>query len=307
MIPPHHHPRLRAQFRCGWSLLELLVVIGMMGVLLAIAVPAVQRIRDVGARVKCASNLRQLALAIHLYSDVRNELPQGCNYPFRPSPLQLVGQVGLSWQTSILPYIEQGEVWRLAWQAQQQDPRGHSELHAQVRIRSIAPFLCPTESRQLGGYTEHFRWALTTYLGVAGTGVRRNDGMFHPNYSVHFADIRDGASHTLMIGERPPGPKGMDGAWYAGWGDTVCTVSQILPGRHSGGIPLGAVDCLPSENSLRPGTPDNSCDLTHFWSFHSGGVNFAFADASVRFLRYTQAKILPALATRAGGEIVVLD
>ena len=55
-----------------------------------------------------------------------------------------------------------------------------------------------------------------------------------------------------------------------------------------------------------PGEPDNMCDTFHFWSRHPGGANFAFADGSVRFLRYEADPILPALATRAGNEAVAV-
>jgi prepilin-type processing-associated H-X9-DG protein len=48
------------------------------------------------------------------------------------------------------------------------------------------------------------------------------------------------------------------------------------------------------------------CDALHFWSLHSGGANFAFADGSVRFLRYSADDVMPALATRAGGEVVAI-
>jgi prepilin-type processing-associated H-X9-DG protein len=51
---------------------------------------------------------------------------------------------------------------------------------------------------------------------------------------------------------------------------------------------------------------NNACDQFHFWSLHSGGGNFLYADASVHFLSYTAAKVLPLLATRAGGEVVEL-
>ena len=62
-------------------------------------------------------------------------------------------------------------------------------------------------------------------------------------------------------------------------------------------------DCIPA---FGPGRTDNPCDMYHFWSLHSGGANFAFADDSVQFLPYSVRGILPALATRAGGETASL-
>ena len=109
-----------------------------------------------------------------------------------------------------------------------------------------------------------------------------------------------------MIGERPPGPKGDPGAWYAAWGHGVCPLSQILAAGKIAPS-LDGVDCPPSLSPLRPGRLEDPCHTKHFWSLHAGGANFAFADGSVRFLAYRQSEILPALATRAGGEVVSAD
>jgi prepilin-type processing-associated H-X9-DG protein len=289
------------------TLVETLVVIAIVAVVVGLTVPAVQRVRDAGARLKCASNLRQLALAVHLFADVRQQLPKGCDYPFLRSPNQLLTQTGLSWQTSILPYVEQNALWRLAWEAHRQDPRGHAALHGVVKAKTVPVYLCPSEPRQMGGYGNGLEWGLTSYLGVAGTGVWKNDGVFHRNYAIRFADIPDGTSTTLMIGERPAGPKGIYGGWYAEWGSSVCQLAQILPAGSNDWIPFEGRGCRLSVRALRPGEFDNACDVNHFWSLHLGGAHFAFADGSVRFLTYARSEVLPALATRAGGESVNIE
>jgi prepilin-type processing-associated H-X9-DG protein len=132
--------------------------------------------------------------------------------------------------------------------------------------------------------------------------------MFHPNYSVRFAEVRDGTSNTLLIGERPPGPDGFYGGWYGAWGYTVCPVSQIRPASpNARGALDGSTDCDLSFGPLRPGRIEDPCDVVHFWSLHVGGANFAFADGSVRFLPYNWSEVLRALATRAGGEVIEFD
>ncbi|MBI3407848.1 MAG: DUF1559 domain-containing protein [Planctomycetes bacterium] len=72
-------------------------------------------------------------------------------------------------------------------------------------------------------------------------------------------------------------------------------------------IPGNPYSCPPGPYSFSPGSLTEQCDMFHFWSLHSGGANFAFADGSVRFLSYSAAPIMPALATRAGGEVVNLE
>lgn len=145
---------------------------------------------------------------------------------------------------------------------------------------------------------------MTSYLGVAGTERHQEDGIFHKNLAVRISDITDGTSNTLMIGERPAGPNGIYAGWYAWWGSSVCRSAQILPVGPNDWIPREGVGCRPEPISFRPGQIGNACDLNHYWSPHSTGANFAFADGSVRFLRYDADPIMPALATRAGGESV---
>ena len=68
----------------------------------------------------------------------------------------------------------------------------------------------------------------------------------------------------------------------------------------------GLVDCPRGPYEYGPGRADNNCDMFHFWSHHSGGGNFLFADGSVHFLSYSAKSVLRALSTRAGGEAVTL-
>src|SRR6266545_6854668 len=289
--------------RSAFTLLELLVVLAILAVLVGLLVPAIQRARDAAERTACAANLRQLAAAVHLYAGAHEYLPQGCAYPFAGSLRRPVNyQSGISWHTSILPHLDQAELWRLAWAAHQEDPIGHtSPQHDWILAQQIPIFLCPAEARQQGTNGLSLVWGLTSYQGVAGTGVRHHDGMFHPHYFVRFAGVRDGTSNTLLIGERPPGPQGYFGGWYSAEGYTRCAASQIRPAAanaHGSSSPTGGGDCGRAVGPLRPGQLDDWCDVVHFWSLHVGGANFAFADGSVRFLPYNWPEVLPALATR---------
>jgi prepilin-type processing-associated H-X9-DG protein len=288
----------------GVTLLETVVVLALVGVLMALLVPAVLRVRDAAARTACASNLRQLAFGVHLYADAHGNLPQGCAYPALRDSRDYLSQAGFSWHTSILPYVEQDDLWQLAWAAYIEDPSARSPLHSAVEARTVSVFLCPSEARRTGG-GNGAPCGLTCYEGVAGTGVDNRDGLFHRNFTIRFTDITDGTANTLMIGERPPGPQGEFGAWYTGWAHTVCQLSAILPAKTLNRWDPDHCSFIPG--ALRPGRIDDPCDLVHFWSLHLRGANFAFADGSVRFLPYSASAVLPALATRAGGEIVSGD
>ncbi len=293
----------------GFTLIEVVVVLAIIALVSGLVLVAVQRTRDAAARASCASRLRQLALGVHMYADTGRALPKGCDYPYASSPQDILIQTGLSWHTSILPFVEQPTLWSRSLAAQRADPTGESREHGVVASAVITVFLCPSEPRQRG--TDIFNtdgWGLTSYQGVAGTGIHREDGVFHRNYPVRFADITDGTTSTLMIGERPPGPQGLFGIWYASTGYGQCIFSQLLPAAHVALVPgMATSNCLPLTPAYKPSQPDDYCAVGHYWSMHSGGANFAFADGSVRFIRYSAAELLPALATRAGGEVVSLD
>jgi prepilin-type N-terminal cleavage/methylation domain-containing protein/prepilin-type processing-associated H-X9-DG protein len=286
----------------GFTLVEAIVVLAILGILIALTLPAVQLVRSAAVRTQCAANLRQLALGVHHYAAAHGPLPQGCAYLDHTDPRYYQGQPGLSWLTSTLPYVEQDALWQRTWEANVQDPSGQSPLHLVVGATPVPSFLCPAEVRQLGGGPDIGHWGLTSYQGVAGTSIWRQDGMFHKDFTVRFTDVTDGTSSTLMIGERPSGPDGSYGSWYSEWGHTLCPLAATLSaGTYNSWQPDG---CGIVAGPLRPGRLDDTCAVTHFWSLHRNGANFAFADGSVRFLPNSASGILPALATRAGGEVV---
>jgi prepilin-type N-terminal cleavage/methylation domain-containing protein len=160
--------------RAGVTLLEVLVTLAILGLLLGLLLPAVQRVRATAARGSCQSRMRELAIAVHQYGDVHVSLPAGCDYPFATDDEAPLKQVGLSWHTSILPFIEQNALWRLGWEAHRTDPIGNHVIHDQVRAIVVPVFLCPADSRSTGRTHRGVVWALADYLGLAGTGVRTN-------------------------------------------------------------------------------------------------------------------------------------
>jgi prepilin-type processing-associated H-X9-DG protein len=193
---------------------------------------------------------------------------------------------------------------------------GSFELHdpAGVPIRHpamsqpIQVFGCPADGRT----REPQRWldlsvGLTSYLGVSGTNVFRKDGVLFADSQIRLHDIADGVSQTLLVGERPPYPNLGWGLWYTGlWGQKDGSCANLLGVREPDlllGLP-GHMDPYPGPSHFRPGSLSNLGDAFHYWSLHSGGANFLFADGSVRFLPYAADSILPALATRAAGDVI---
>src|SRR5207244_2898670 len=142
--------------------------------------------------------------------------------------------------------------------------------------------------------------------GVEGTNQTTKDGVLFLDSRVRLEDVKDGTSHTLMVGERPPSADLVFGWWYAGWGQSKDGSGDMVLGVRERYVSDLAPGCPRGPYAYGPGKVNNQCDTFHFWSTHIGGAHFLFADGSVHFLLYSAAPLLPALATRAGGESVTV-
>ena len=186
--------------RYGATLIEILVVASVVAVFVGLLAAAVQQARASAARAACANNLRQLVVAVHGYVAQGGPLPRGCEYP-APTRQQINVNTGMSWQTSLLPSLGEPAVWANAVAAFAADPAGNQpSLHAKAATAAPAVFRCPSETLATNAVTG---FGLTSYQGVAGTSLRREDGVFHQWVLLRYADLTDGASNTLMAGERP--------------------------------------------------------------------------------------------------------
>ncbi len=287
------------RLRRGFTLVEMLAVIGIIAILIGLLLPAIQRIREAASRTRCLNNLHQIGLALSLYHDAHHVLPPGVRangpdpYPF------------MSWNTRLLPFLEQGPLWAQAQEAFALNRAFNFDPpHPLAVVLSI--YACSSDPRtftaaSIGG----FRVALTSYLGVQGTNQFRLDGVLYLDSAIRFTDITDGTSNTLMVGERPASADLMLGWWYGGWGLNQDGSADLVLGaleRNFGGLANGA--CPPGPYTYGPGGFNDPCAAFHFWSPHSGGAQFLFADGSGHFVPYSAAPIMPALATRGGGEAV---
>jgi prepilin-type N-terminal cleavage/methylation domain-containing protein/prepilin-type processing-associated H-X9-DG protein len=302
MAAPHATSRT-VGCRRGLSLVELLVVIAIVSVLIGLILAAVQRVRATAARVRCADHLRQLGVALHGYHGAHGQLPPGMSYREEKDP-----QPFLSWLARLLPHVEQNALWQQTEEAFRQDRNFLTPAHA-ARGVVVPLFTCPADPRTAtpsGKDITGHPVALTSYLGVEGQNAGLADGLLYLDSRHRLADATDGASNTLLVGERPPSADLNLGWWYAGWGQRKNGDAEFLLGTRTRCYNRFRASCDEGPYHFTPGKFDNPCDTFHFWSPHPGGAHFLFADGSVRFLRYSADPIMPALASRAGGEPVGL-
>ncbi len=292
--------RLRPGTRHGLSLVELLVAIAIIAVLIGLTLGGVQKVRAAAAKAECQNRAKQIGLALHSYHDARGELPPGHSYLGGKDPLP-----HLSWMTRLLPYVEQQALWDETLRAFATNPSFQSPPHQPILGRPQPVFVCSADGRAAEAKDfRSFRAAFSSYLGVSGTSSGRRDGLLYTDSKTKFAFVTDGLSSTLAVGERPPSLGGEFGWWYAGWGQAKDGSTDSVLGVREVKTIVSYPACPPGPYSFTSVGIGTACDFLRFWSYHAGGANFVFCDGSVRFLTYSADSILPALATRAGGEVV---
>ncbi len=288
----------RRSSRDGFTVIELIVAIGILVACVGLLLTAVQRARASATRLYCTNNLKQMGLALQHYHDSYSVFPPGCSYFGGKDPYP-----HMAWMARLLPYIEQEPLWREAVNAYAQAKFFEDLPHLPVIGQVLNVFACPSDGRSSTAAPLRINIALTSYQGIEGINQLNHDGMLYLDSRVRIGDVTDGTSNTLLVGERPPSADLRFGWWYAGWGQEKDGSGDSVLGVME--FNFSVASCGPGPYSFSAGSTGNQCDLFHYWSLHSGGANFLFVDGSVHFLAYSDASIMTALATRAGHEVPV--
>ena len=317
--------------RRGFTLIELLVVIAIIGILIALLLPAVQKVREAANRSACQNNLKQIGLAIHNYHDIYHAIP--------PSRLDRHG--GLAWTVLLLPYIEQENFYRQwnlnHWYYAQGATQAESDA---IRETQVKLYYCPSRRQppllSLSGDRPDMTWAgarlnypgaLGDYAGCEGDDMNLDENASftggngamvlagNPTYvktglkdlpwtllswtsQTRFETITDGLSNTFLVGEKhvQMGKFGMNTGQ-----DSTSTDgdSSIYNGDDSWVVSRAAGPKSPLATS-----PDEPFNF-QFGSYHPGICQFLLGDGSVRAVsNSTPATTLSLLARRDDGQPV---
>ena len=262
--------------RRGFTLLELLVVIAIIAVLIGLLLPAVQKVREAAARLKCQNNLKQLGLAAHAYHDANQRFPVGVSMPYaQASNDPLTGGIGNpfgpNWAVYLLPYIEQTALFQQAnvtsypGTANTANLASYSRAWRGVRGQSLPTMLCPSDAgasappfTDPNGRLPEGGWARGNYACNGGTAdadhhIRGDSAVNNPPYlgvakgpvmSIEFgttiSGVTDGTSSTFLFHEVRIGVNANDyrGTWAFGFPGA----SVVVAGRDTNPTPNNRLD-----------------------------------------------------------------
>jgi prepilin-type processing-associated H-X9-DG protein len=293
-----------------------LLVIAIIGILIALLLPAVQAAREAARRAQCTANLRQIGIGLHNFHGARGMFPVG-QYNTMEADTTYFNRGG--WWQKLLPFVEEEALFESTEAYAQTNP---SYITYAPNNTDVVPlFMCPSDPAGPKTYT-----AYSQGQGFHGNYVLcGGSDYFNPSYSpkgnqlngifyvlskTRLRDVSDGSSHTLLGAELnlspdvPPSTDDGRGRYWNSW-DGNNLFSTVLPPNTS--VPDYTLLCIsipraPCNSWMWPSAPVGTLVIAAR-SYHSGGANFVMADASVTFIAdEVDASLYKALGSRAGGE-----
>jgi len=265
----------RTASSAGFTILELLVVVGVVSTLTAIVLPAIGAAREAARRMQCSHQLRQVGLALNCYHDSFQSFPAGWQW-------EATETSAYGWAVSLLPWLDQQPAYELV----DRQRRLTDRANAAARTHRVPVFSCPSDiaGDQFDLYAEPptetpdkplvdellVTLPSANYVGVYGNSEAdeghpppAGEGTFIESRTFRFADLLRGPSNTLLIGER--------------------TAAQ-LPSTWLGVERRGEDATCRLVGNAMIGPNCRECDECEFSSRHEGGVNFLWGDGRVDFI-----------------------
>jgi prepilin-type N-terminal cleavage/methylation domain-containing protein/prepilin-type processing-associated H-X9-DG protein len=315
----------------GFTLIELLVVIAIIAVLIAVLLPAVQAAREAARRIQCINNLKQMGLALQNYHDTVGAFPMSYAGARRFVDGSTDTAQGWAWSSLILPQLEQPAFYT----AINMGLPVEAPQNMTVARTLVTAYLCPSDPTPNapfpiddGAGNVLANLTPSSYAACVGndaadstTGLNNDsvgNGVLYRNSAVRIGDITDGASQTIVVGER---------AWTITQGVWAGVVTRGVVRRgpadvcpQTGAAYYPAATLVQAHCNVLNTDSDPDGGIDDFASRHPGGANVLFADGSVHFFKsvlgnlgrnpdgstiYSPASLrLQAFGTRSGGEVI---
>ncbi|MCC7418787.1 MAG: DUF1559 domain-containing protein [Planctomycetaceae bacterium] len=323
------HARPSSPAKRGFTLIELLVVISIIAILIALLLPAVQQAREAARRSQCQNNLKQMVLALHNYVSTHEVFPIGGVDANGNDVHQGDGEgAGGNWAVFLLPFLEEEGYYQLAIPfLNSSEPVDSYVIGSSITATSFGHkqpkgMLCPSHelnSRPLGTLTNSGIEAMSrgNYGACYGSGTfarsnytsKATGGIFATNSGTLIADVRDGLSHTVALGElRYTSDSDVDsrGCWVWGAMGASAFSNNTSPNSTTADVIPG---CSTSTTLFPCATSTTwTSHVAAMRSMHMGGAYAGFGDGSVKFISENiNTAIWRALGTRNGGETSHLE
>ena len=321
----------RRKLAGGFTLVELLVVVTIIGMLIALLLPAVQAAREAARRMQCTNNVKQVALAVHMYHDTFSQFPPGYGYQIHGEGKNngVGNETEWAWMARLFPYLDLATAASLIdWN---RDPAGNfTAQESAVLIAQYPVFQCPADltvkknwsvAKSCTTWVPNEGFSRGSYAGnfgqddpaVSNSGGMERDGHIHGvfgyNYGISLERIQDGTSNTLLMAEIVPGGGcSVRGAW---WYDEGPVFMQVyVPNDPTPDIQrTGRCDTVDKiSGAIAPCVgvlAEYNMVLNTARSYHPGGVMAAMCDGSVQFASNSiSLTTWRALGTPNGGEAI---